>query len=235
MSRKLAGARLRPVLVILLAYAGCAVLFALFWRFAPPWGLVIFLGISAAHFSTDWEERGILLTRLAYGLAIVTLPAVLHREQVRAIYLALGNATPGALLDASRWLAPVAAMVALLAAGRQWRLRRRDLLETLAILAAGLWLTPLLFFACYFCLLHSPRHLFATAREQGLRNGAAIVRSVAPATIATMLAGGLLFRSMPAVSAQGNLLQVVFIGLAALTVPHMLLPRAGKLLSAALR
>jgi beta-carotene 15,15'-dioxygenase len=76
----------------------------------------------------------------------------------------------------------------------------------------------------YFCLLHSLRHLTGTLgvlpeRRQALHSAAGITAlSLAGAALAALL---LLAGAGAVVDAA--MLQVVFIGLAALTVPHMLL------------
>ena len=215
--------RLPGLLLFLVGYALVAAAYGLVWWWSAPLGLASFLCISAFHFGTDWQQRGHLLTRCAYGLAIVTLPVLRHAAEVRQIYAVLSPGVGEGLIHFSQALATPAALVALLAAVLQWRTRRRDLLEMLGILIGALALPPLLYFGCYFCLLHSPRHLFETAREEGLVSIAAIVRAAAPATGAPLLLAAVFFvRSSPHTLNEG-LLQIIFIGLAVLTVPHMIL------------
>lgn len=84
-------------------------------------------------------------------------------------------------------------------------------------------LDPLLYFTVYFCLLHSPRHLFETARSIGLSSLVSIARAAAPIVIATLVLAAVLWRLLPGASLDAQLLQIVFIGLACLTIPHMLL------------
>ncbi len=203
-----------------LVYSSTGLLYGgLWWRW-PDAVLGSFLCISALHFGSDWKGRGVWWSRLAYGTTVVTLPVIFHSPEVARIYAALGAADGAAILELSRALGLVALPMALIGALRQ---RRRDLVELLAIAVGGLTLEPLVFFICYFCFLHSPRHLLGTARETGLRDWKAVGKAVAPAFLGA-LGGGLVFwATMPTVGADERLLRVVFIGLAALTLPHMIL------------
>ena len=205
------------------AYMFLAGIYATLWWWSPSLGLISFVAISAVHFGADWQRRGTWATRLAYGLTIVTLPSLFHAQQVQAIYSVLGDPPSTQLVQISRFAAVPAIATGLAAACFQWRARRRDLLEFLCILLSGMVLTPLLYFACYFCLLHSPRHLFQTAREQGLTRLTEIASAAAPATLVTVLAAWLCYSRLSALPAETALLRIIFIGLAALTVPHMLL------------
>ena len=223
-ARRLLGTnRNAGLLLFLLAYASVAAIYGVVWWQFPALGLATFLCISAFHFSTDWEQRGHLLTRCAYGLAIVTLPVVRHAAEVQQIYNVLSPAGSDRVFLLSRMVALPAAAVALVGALTHWRIRRRDLLDLVCIVAGALLLHPLLYFSCYFCCLHSPRHLFATAREQGLASLGSIAKAAAPATLTPVLMAVVFFARAAPSTLDDRLLQIVFVGLAVLTVPHMIL------------
>ena len=87
-------------------------------------------------------------------------------------------------------------------------------------------LSPLAGFAFYFCMVHTPRHLLRVWGHLDRQNFKR--RSMVPMalgfTCASWVAGGIALWMIPlAMSADEHLLRVIFIGLAALTVPHMLL------------
>jgi Brp/Blh family beta-carotene 15,15'-monooxygenase len=207
----------------LLAYAILAALCAVSWIASPNIALSIFLGISALHFGSDWQQRGSVWGRAAYGACVVTVPTLHHAESVRQIYIALGATAAGDIVSASRFIAWTAISVAMLTLLLQPRGRRQDWLELSIILIGAIALPPLLFFVCYFCLLHSPRHLIATSREVELHGVGAFLKVVAPTVGATLVLAALLWHLLPGVESNGRMLETVFIGLAALTVPHMLL------------
>jgi Brp/Blh family beta-carotene 15,15'-monooxygenase len=85
------------------------------------------------------------------------------------------------------------------------------------------WLPPLISFAVYFCLCHSRNHLlrvwFSINKERERR------RSFIEAMVYSVLAWAsvLVFLFIVPNTLTTALVQITFIGLAALTVPHMLL------------
>lgn len=203
-----------------LALAGA--ICALWWA-APAAALAAFLAYSALHFSGDWQGDG-TLWRLAGGLSAVGAPALLHMPAVAAIFAALGpvaQAGPIALGTALAGAVGGGCAHVALARGGASRAPGR---EIAAIWLGAALLPPLLSFAVYFCLLHSLRHLTGTLavlpdRRAALRGAAALTLGAlggALLGLALILRGG-------AGDATGPVLQLVFIGLAALTVPHMLL------------
>jgi Brp/Blh family beta-carotene 15,15'-monooxygenase len=223
-ARKLFGANPRFTMAGFLAvYALLSVLCAIGWVAAPNAALSIFLVISAVHFGSDWQQRGSFWSRTAYGACVVTVPTLRHAETVRQIYVALGARDAAGIISASKIVAWSAATVAILSLLPQVRRRWRDCLELVVILIAGIALPPLVFFVCYFCLLHSPRHLAETSREVGLQGIGAIAKAVVPTVAVTLLLAAALWSFLPENRPGGRILEIIFIGLAALTVPHMLL------------
>jgi Brp/Blh family beta-carotene 15,15'-monooxygenase len=202
-------------------YAAAAFCYTLAWWEWPALGLTSFLTIAAYHFGSDWEGSGSLLSRCAYGATIVTLPALSHPAQVTAVYEALGFTSPQFLIQVSRVVAVSAGCVALASAA--WRRDRNDLIELLCILAGAIVLQPLLFFACYFALLHSPRHLLQTSRSVGITHIATIARMTAPVLLATLLLAVVFFAVLRGTRVENRIVYIVFVGLAALTIPHMTL------------
>lgn len=204
-------------------YLAVAALCAAVWISLPTAALVGFLSISAYHFGSDWNGRCSAWGQSAFGIAIVTVPTLCKGGQVEEIYRQLGASSVHQLVSVSQFFAVVAVAGALFAALVQSKFQKSNLVELLTVVVGGLFLPPLLFFTCYFCLLHSPRHLMQTARTLGLRGLQEIVRSAAPTVFATLLLAAGLWRFLPSSVYSEKLIQLVFIGLAALTAPHMLL------------
>ena len=69
-------------------------------------------------------------------------------------------------------------------------------------------------------ILHSPRHLIDTVRGM---NPATAAATAAGLTLVTVGLGALFFVLSPSTQVDQRLLQITFIGLAVLTVPHMIL------------
>ena len=193
------------------------------WNRFPTLGLSSFLLIAAFHFGSDWESRGNYLTRCAYGCVIVTLPSLRFPAEVVSIYGMLGTEHASGLVALSKVLAPVVVVIALIGAVLQFQRHRNDFFELLTITTGAFLLPPLVFFTCYFTLLHSPRHLLETAEGLGMTSLRRIYQATLPVLLATLLLGGIAYGLLPHIGIDARLLRIVFIGLAALTVPHMLL------------
>ena len=100
-------------------------------------------------------------------------------------------------------------------------------LEITALALAGIALPPLLFFALYFCGWHSVRHalglLDTLGREASIRGLAQLARDALTPALAPLIAGGVVMLGLAPGGLERSALQVLFAGLAALAVPHMLL------------
>jgi Brp/Blh family beta-carotene 15,15'-monooxygenase len=105
---------------------------------------------------------------------------------------------------------------------RRWRGGLAELVIMGAIFA---FTPPLVGFAIYFCLVHTPRHVrsILSSVSSGMSRRLMVSQAVL-FTVASWVAGGLAFwLLLGAETAEAALMRVVFIGLAALTVPHMIL------------
>ena len=99
----------------------------------------------------------------------------------------------------------------------------RDLIELAGIVAGAAFLEPLLFFTCYFSLLHSPRHLLETAEKLEIKSLRKLCMRTAPIVLATIALCGSVYLLLPIAFWDDRVLTIVFVGLASLTLPHMLL------------
>jgi Brp/Blh family beta-carotene 15,15'-monooxygenase len=108
----------------------------------------------------------------------------------------------------------------LLAAKR--RLDRLTFVECAALVVSSLTLTPLLHFALYFCLLHSPKHLNDVGEELQISVTKAIILSL-PFVALTIVLAVILFEFLGVNELHIDLLRWIFIGLFGLTMSHMLL------------
>ena len=146
----------------------------------------------------------------------------------RIFSLLLFDAAPAAALALLQGLGIAGLLLLCLDYGR---LNRGMLAELLLLVAAAALLPPLWYFVLYFCALHSPRHLLAEFRRLSgpQRRYAALTLLVT--TLAALLiaaASGVHLQQFYE-SVNVMLYPLVFIGLAALTVPHMcLLEWAGR-------
>ena len=206
------------------AYGLAAALTVAGWMAAPKYGLAIFVLLSWAHFGfgdvDGWHfVRWIAVARgAATGGLVLGLPLALHADVVAPIFNTLmlnhGTFAAGTSVVWGTAMLAVAVPAGAVAGAAHLLTRQWAGVAELALLAAlGVYATPLLTFAVYFALWHSPRHLLASGVDR---------RSMTPtvvATIATLALGVSAWVVMEPATATA--IRVVFIGLAALTVPHL--------------
>ena len=217
-----------------LGYLAIVALVVGVWLLAPTASLVGFLVVSGIHFGADWNGGRSVVLRSLTGVGLLTLPAFAHHDEVAGIYRTLAGTGGGIVADVQSSLGPVAIVAMLIGAALALRRRPTDALEILLATTLALVAPPLIFFALYFCALHSARHLrHGFAEERG--SGRLAVLITVAYTVVPIVAVGILTAVFvgdfaPGGSlADGWIIRLVFIGLAALTVPHMIVIAVGEL------
>ena len=217
-----------------LGYLAIVALVVGVWLLAPTASLVGFLVVSGIHFGADWNGGRSVVLRSLTGVGLLTLPAFAHHDEVAGIYRTLAGTGGGVVADVQSWLGPAAIVAMLIGAALALRRRPTDALEILLATTLALVAPPLIFFALYFCALHSARHLrHGFAEERG--SGRLAVLITVAYTVVPIVAVGILTAVFvgdfaPGGSlADGWIIRLVFIGLAALTVPHMIVIAVGEL------
>jgi beta-carotene 15,15'-dioxygenase len=162
--------------------------------------------------------------RLVIGAALLSAPAFAHQTSVAVIFSWLIPSEGASAVARAMSLASLPLLLS--AAGVicwRWRKLRAQCEEILVVVFAATALQPLTFFAIYFCVLHSMRHLADVRQTLSKLRASTLVLNAAPyaaAAMASCWAGSVFFPNLPV---GASLLSSVIVGLAALTVPHMLL------------
>ena len=216
-----------------IAYLGLAGLVWAAWNLAPLLTLVLFLAGSVLHFGLGDTEDSFDQGRaprwaavLIFGAVPILLPVAFHPDLAAPLLGAIGDVTELAMAQAlslSIWLVPawIVPFVWLCwASGRD----RTDLsLLALTAICFGL-LPPLLAFALYFGLVHSPRHLLRLGAWHDpwdpYRAAVWAARVIVPAGLFCAVGIGGLALVTPDIST--GLLVPIFRIIAALTLPHMI-------------
>jgi Brp/Blh family beta-carotene 15,15'-monooxygenase len=193
------------------------------WLLLPGFTLLAFLAYSMLHFSDDWAEDPPAL-RWSGGLATVGAPALLHHAEVEAIFAMLAQGGAALAADAAALAGGVGLALLAVAILTSPRTRSPAALELAVLWATAAALPPLMYFAVYFCALHSVRHFTATMvvvpnGRRALR--VAVLLSVIVTLAALLALGKGAGGTVADTTEQG--IRVIFIGLAALTVPYMIL------------
>ena len=210
--------------VFSLFYVGLAAGVVGVWFVAPTLFLAAFLVMSALHFGGDPSTGATLPARILYGGAVIVLPALWHGVELQRLLGWVVAPTSAAVVAsvlshlATPWLAAT-----VLACALQARKSRLAACELAALAALSVMAPPLTAFTLYFCAMHSPRHILRTlASWHGFEARNALLLALWPtlAVFAVWAAIGWLMRDS---SIETRVMQLVFVGLAALTLPHVIL------------
>jgi Brp/Blh family beta-carotene 15,15'-monooxygenase len=212
------------------SYCAAAALVIAIWIMFPAVTLALFLIISMIHFGrgdASAKSGPVFMTQVLLhgGLPIFGI-IYFQQSSVIPLFDALTNGASDLAILISKIMVPVLGLMAGLyglMAFRDASLRAR-FAEFILLAVVIAILPPLVSFALYFCIIHTGRHmrriwhvLASTISPKGL------YRQAAGFTLASWLVGGAAFLWLENGDLDAALLQVVFIGLAALTVPHMIL------------
>ena len=212
------------------SYCAAAVLVIAIWIMFPAITLALFLIISVIHFGRgDASARSRSVFRMQVllhgGLPIFGI-IYFQQSNVIPLFDALTNGASDLAILMSNITVPVMGLMAGLyglMAFRDASLRAR-FVEFILLAVVFAILPPLVSFALYFCIIHTGRHmrriwhvLALTSSPKGL------YQQAVGFTLASWLVGGAAFLWLETGNFDAALLRVVFICLAALTVPHMIL------------
>ena len=222
-------------------YLIASALVLLVWMSAPVAALFAFLAIAVIHFGLgDTEElhgaRRAVEVVARGGFAVIA-PLVFHPQTTRDLFALLVGPASASQLDAALAIVATPATwlwIACLVVALAWRTIQRapgwisavlELLLTTAIFAV---FHPLAAFLLYFCFVHSVRHIadLGAARfpDSAARARRWLLLESLPFTAATVVLGMVAwFVFAGSVTFDEAMMRLVFWGLSALTVPHMIL------------
>ena len=226
------------------SYILIAILVIITWIIIPFISLMIFLLVASYHFGK--EDTQFLINENSYfnqllfflkGLLIIVAPIFFHFEETVAIFKLL-------LVDSEIFystlefievnkILPIAIILSSLSSIflflRKFEIKKFIVFfDYFSILILNYYLTPLVAFTVYFCFLHSIRHSITLIYEidkNDFKNGLKVFGQKAlPLTILTAifcLIGLYLLNNN--YDFDSSILKIIFIGLASLTFPHILL------------
>ncbi len=220
----------RKAVTFLLVYVAIAALVVGFWFVAPAISFIIFLAISMFHFGkgdvSGMNKQFTAIESLARGGLVIAGISQFHASDADSIFQALvGSDTDLVWLFLDAALAITIACFGITLATKKGQERGTFFGEIAGLTLIFAILPPLVGFSIYFCLVHSMRH-FATMRAM-LTDTISKLQITRTTVLLSAIcwAVGLVVLAQQSnnVGVEPALLQVVFIGLAALTVPHMML------------
>ena len=214
------------------------------WMLLPSITLIIFLIIASYHFGKEDTQFLIndssYFTQILYflkGFLIILAPLFFHFQETIAIfklllinnekfYLSLNFIETNKVIQIGIIFSTLSSIFFFL---KNFEIKKFVIFfDYFSILILNYYLSPLLAFTVYFCFLHSIRHSISLAIEldpNSVVNGFRLfIKKALPLTILT---GIFSFIAMYLLKNSYNLdsaiLKIIFIGLASLTFPHILL------------
>lgn len=223
--RKVIGVR-SPVSIglSLLAYVATSSLIVVLWLSSPLVFLVAFLILSGFHFSGDPVGKVSLLTRIAVGSGVILLPSLMHRSETEHLYgLLTSQSVAENVISVQYPLALATILIGIVALAIE--IRKRNYNVAAELLIGGLLATvapPLLAFTIYFCLMHSARHVVRTSELIRIPKRAFFLECVLP-MLGVFVSGLVAWQFRSGLTIDAKIIQVLFVMLGALTVPHMII------------
>jgi len=240
-------AGLIPWLGFHIAYVALAALVAVIWWYFPLPSLAVFLAVSALHFGASdiadvknksgTNASAHWLPWAAHaGLVCIAIPSLQPTlvEPIFAILVGTANADQLMTGLTNLFLPWAISFVAYGAFAYRQPQYRKSLLSLVILIGLVILLPPLISFALYFCLWHSRGHMLRLWRSLAETERQCSLREATIYSVMAWLSGAVIFYYLPGFLAtsspltqtnlaSASMVQLTFIGLAALTLPHMLL------------
>ena len=214
------------------------------WIIVPTISLMIFLILASHHFGK--EDTQFLMSENSYlnqllfflkGSLIIFAPMYFHFDETISIFKSLLIDNEAFfeslnLIETNKILLYgiiVSTLSSILLFTKNFELKKFTIFfDYFSILIINYYFSPLVAFTIYFCFLHSVRHsisLISELDENSIANGLKIfTKKALPLTILTATFCFLsLYLLNNTYNFDGSILKIIFIGLASLTFPHILL------------
>jgi beta-carotene 15,15''-monooxygenase, Brp/Blh family len=206
------------------------------WLLFPKLLLFLFLLIAAFHFGKEDSEfinkrKNFELIYFFKGSLIIVAPLLFHKNETLSIFKSLNFDISTSLLINNEilYLFILLSFISniFLSSNKSFDAKSLLFMDFLSILILNYFLNPVLAFTFYFCFLHSIRHSISLIKEinTNLKKGLPIfIKKALPLTIITIF--GYIFALYVLNNyneLNESIYKVIFIGLASLTFPHILL------------
>ena len=212
------------MIALLLLYIGSGAVMLMLWWVLPVAALATFIVVAVVHFSEDWQDLPSTFLAQGMAIALLTAPALLHLTQLEQAFVAVtGHKDAVLIANFMLLLAPMSMAVACVSLLSLWRAGPRDQAGVGAVILIGMvMLPPVVGFALFFCLYHSPRHFTMALTRLAC---APISRRVIPLlTLAALGLAAALFAGEARADLPAQFVAASFMALSLLTIPHMLVP-----------
>ena len=230
--------KINSISVFYIGYIIISLAIILFWLLFPKTLLLIFLIIASYHFGKEDVDfmfnKKKLQNELLYffkGLAVISSPLLFHKNETAEIFQYLNFDISESILIDNNFLYLLLALSLIasfiLSLNKNFEFKSLLIMDYISILIINFFLNPVLAFTLYFCFLHSIRHSISLIFElnKNINKGlVSFIKKAIPLTLLTTVAYLIsLFYLNNYYELDEAVYKVIFIGLASLTFPHILL------------
>ncbi len=227
----------RSTLLFYVSYIFVGLSVIIFWLIFPKLILMLFLIVASYHFGKEDSEfinssSNFELIYFLKGCVTIVAPLIFHKTETLAIfeYLNFEISQSFLITNIFLWSILLLSFIAniLISLNKNFEIKSLLLMDYISILILNFFLNPLSAFTIYFCFLHSTRHSFKLSNElnkksliEGLKK---FTLKAIPLTILTAILFIISLIILKNYYVLDNAVsKIIFIGLASLTFPHILL------------
>ncbi len=233
--------RIKNKAIFFIIYIFISVLVIFVWSLYGTFTLLAFLLVASYHFGledTSFLHKGnSFLDQIFYlikGSLIIFAPLFFHFDETLKIFETLMlNKVFLTFLEIEHWIINLCLFLSFIGyIYFAYRNKFDDFevlfLDMLSILILNYIFSPIIAFTVYFCFLHSIRHIISLSNEldkNDFSNGVKVfIKKALPLTVLTALLYFIAtFYLSKSYGLNDVIIKVIFIGLASLTFPHILL------------
>jgi Brp/Blh family beta-carotene 15,15'-monooxygenase len=221
-----------------LAYIIISLLIIFFWLLFPNTILLLFLIVAAYHFGKEDTvfsfKRRFLISECLYflkGSAVILAPLLFQKDKTNEIFQILNFNVFESQIFSNNVLITLLCLSFLsslfISNKKSSDLKGLMLMDFFSLIILNIFLSPVLAFTIYFCFLHSIRHSITLIFELDKSFKSGFKKFIYKAIPLTFVTGVIFLMVVYFLSnfykLDDAIYKVIFIGLASLTFPHILL------------
>ena len=230
--------KLKSILYFYFSYILISFLIIVFWLFYPNIILLLFLIVASYHFGKEDTvfsfKKKFLISEVLFflkGASVIIAPLLFQRSSTIEIFKILNFTVFESALFSDQFLIILLFLSFLsslyIPIKKNINFKGIMVMDFLSIIILNYFLTPILAFTIYFCFLHSIRHSITLVFELDKSFKLGIKKFIRKAIPLTFVTGVLFLFTIYFLNnfykLDAAIYKVIFIGLASLTFPHILL------------
>ena len=230
--------RMKSMVTFYIGYSAISILVICIWLMSSTFLLFFFLLVASYHFGKEdseflFQSQRIPLDILFFlkGSLIILAPLLFHYSETINIFNAIGMSTELFIFEdnsfiISAFFVSIISSITIVFIAKNFYASIL-IIDLFAILILNYFCQPLFAFTLYFCFLHSVRHsitLMQDLDQDFSKSTLMFIRKCLPLTIVTasLFVVAFIFL-MGEYDVNNSINKVIFVGLAALTFPHIIL------------